>query len=218
MNYSTKSLCFKQMAGRFSLFVLTVMIANMVSVSPVNAQDRECRIAAISGGFAVLKRGDTKMRRPTGEVILQGDMLNKSSSAQISIQCSDSAEITIGRATAVDLGALVAAPFEERRVFRILRGIAGFVMPGLSAPVEVKTMNAVASVRSTDWTVEVEGDVTHVFVRAGAVRVKGTSGETANLASGEGVTVLAGGTLGPVKSWGQGRIDAMNDRLGGSWR
>jgi ferric-dicitrate binding protein FerR (iron transport regulator) len=197
---------------------LCVISMGVVLGSPAYAQDRECRITAISGGFAVLKRDGVKLRKPVGEVIQQGDVLNKSSSTQLSITCSDQSEITIGRATLMDLGAVVAAPLGERRVFRVLRGIAGFVMPNDGAPVEVRTLNAVASVRSTEWTVEVDGDVTHVFVRGGVVQVTGSSGEAARLSLGEGVTVVADGTLGPVKSWGQGRIDGMNERLGGNWR
>ena len=208
---------FREGIRRISLFGLGALVAGVLVNTPAHAQDRECRIAAISSGYAVLTRDDIKLRRPIGEIIRQGDRLSKSSSAQISIACSDQGKITIGRATEVDLGALVAAPLGERRVFRILRGIAGFVMPGQSAPIEIKTLNAVASVRSTEWTVEVEGDITHVFVRGGVVQVTGTSGEAASLSSGEGVTVVTDGTLGPVKTWGQGRIDAMNDRLGGDW-
>lgn len=188
------------------------------ATTSADAQDRQCKIAGISNGFAVLVRDGEKLRRPIGQSILTGDRLRKSASSQISITCSDKGEITIGRATEVDLGALIAAQPGERRVFRVLRGIAGFVMPRQAAPVEVKTLNAVASVRSTEWTVEVEGEVTHIFVREGLVQVTGEGGETAPLGTGEGVSVLADGTLGPVKTWGQGRVDAMNARLGGDWR
>ena len=195
---------------------LLVVIA--LTATSANAQERQCQIASVSNGFATLIRDGEKLRKPIDQPIQQGDRLNKSVSAQVSITCSDGGEITIGRASEVDLGALLTTPIGERRVFRILRGIAGFVMPEQAVPVEVKTLNAVASVRSTEWTVEVDGDITHVFVREGLVQVTGDSGQTAPLGNGEGVSVLADGTLGPVKSWGQGRIDAMNARLGGDWR
>ena len=200
-----------------AVFPMLVVALSLVAV-PAHAQDRECRIAAISGGAVAILRGGETLRNPVGKPIRQGDRLQKTGSAQISIACSDGSEITIGRGTEVDLGGLIAAPQGEGRVFRVLRGVAGFVMPKGAAPVQVKTLNAVASVRSTEWTVEVDGDVTHVFVRGGVVQVTGTSGETAPLGTGEGVSVMADGTLGPVKSWAQGRIDAMNARLGGSWR
>lgn len=205
--------------GRGRTFFTASFIALMAGIAtPVAAQDRQCQIADVSNGYATVIRDREKLRRSVGLVILQGDTLRKSASAQISITCTDKGEITIGRATEVDLGALIATPTGERRIFQILRGIAGFVMPAQAAPVEVRTLNAVASVRSTEWTVEVEGEITNVFVRAGVVSVMGDSGQAADLGTGEGVSVLADGTLGPVKFWGQGRIDKMNARLGGSWR
>ncbi|MEO9895803.1 MAG: FecR family protein [Paracoccaceae bacterium] len=201
-----------------SCLVSALLSITPIMSTPVYAAERQCQIADISNGFATIFRQDETLRKPIGLSIQQGDRLRKSASAQVSITCSDGGEITIGRATEVDLGALIATPVGENRIFQILRGIAGFVMPGQAAPVEIKTLNAVASVRSTEWTVEVDGDVTHVFVREGLVQVTGISGQTAPLGDGEGVSVLADGTLGPVKSWGQSRIDAMNARLGGDWR
>ena len=199
------------------VFSALLVIATLTSM-PALAADRQCQITNTSNGSATLIRDGETLRDPIGLSIQQGDKLRKSASAQISISCSDGGEITIGRASEVDLGALIAAPVGENRVFQILRGIAGFVMPGEAAPVEVKTLNAVASVRSTEWTVEIEGDVTHVFVREGLVQVTGNSGQTVPLSDGEGVSVLADGTLGPVDAWGQDRIAAMKARLGGDWR
>jgi ferric-dicitrate binding protein FerR (iron transport regulator) len=165
----------------------------------------------------VLIRADERLDTALGQTIQPGDRLVKSDAVQVSIICSDGGEITIGRASEVDLGSLIAAPVQERRIFRLLRGIAGFVKPDQAEPVEVKTMNAVAAVRSTEWTVEVDGDVTHVFVRKGVVQVTGDSGAVTRLEVGQGVTVMADGTLGPVTRWGQDRIEAMNARLGGGW-
>lgn len=200
-------------------YVFSVVLAVAALAAPsAHAEGRQCQITSISNGFATLIRDSETFRSPVGQLIKQGDKLAKSASARVSITCSDGGEITIGRASEVDLGNLVSAPIGEPRVFRILRGVAGFVMPKQAAPVEVETLNAVASVRSTEWTVDVDGDTTHVFVREGLVQVTGTSGQTAPLGSGEGVSVLADGSLGPVASWGQGRIDAMNARLGGDWR
>ncbi len=195
-----------------------LLAVTSLAATSAHAEGRQCRITSISNGFATLIRDNETFRRPVGQLIKQGDKLEKSASAQVSITCSDGGEITIGRASEVNLGNLVSAPIGEPRVFRILRGVAGFVMPKQAAPVEVETLNAVASVRSTEWTVDVDGNTTHVFVREGLVKVTGTSGQTAPLDTGEGVSVLADGTLGPVASWGQGRIDAMNARLGGDWR
>jgi ferric-dicitrate binding protein FerR (iron transport regulator) len=194
--------------------VFALMTCNTIQAE---AQERSCRIADITRGPAVLIRADERLDTALGQTIQPGDRLVKSDAVQVSIICSDGGEITIGRASEVDLGSLIAAPVQERRIFRLLRGIAGFVKPDQAEPVEVKTMNAVAAVRSTEWTVEVDGDVTHVFVRKGVVQVTGDSGAVTRLEVGQGVTVMADGTLGPVTRWGQDRIEAMNARLGGGW-
>jgi len=182
------------------------------------AEDRSCEISAVYNGTVSLLRDGAIITDPIGQLILQGDRFEKTSSAQILIVCSDQGEITIGASTEVDLGSLIEAPVGERRIFRVLRGISGFVMPAEAAPVDVLTLNAVASVRSTEWTVEVEEGETHVFVREGIVNVAGSGGASVDLTDGEGVTVMVDGVLGPVKSWGQGRIDAMSARLGNGWR
>ncbi|AXI45262.1 hypothetical protein C1J03_03960 [Sulfitobacter sp. SK012] len=198
--------------------VLSAFMLCSLSSTQATAEDRVCIIDKVSNGWAEILRGGDTIVDPQGQAIQQGDRLRKNRKSQISISCSDEGEITIGQDTEIDLDDLVKAPIGEPRVFRILRGISGFVMPGRAAPVQVKTLNAVASVRSTEWTVEVEGKMTHVFVRKGLVDVSAKNGQTAALSTGEGVTVMADGTMGPVESWGQSRITAMNGRLGGRWR
>ena len=207
----------RQARSLLGVMALVMALATALAASDAEAQDRQCQIANIASGTAVLMRAGVMLDTALGQTIQPGDRLVKSDAVQVSITCSDGSEITIGRAGEVDLGSLIAAPVQERRIFRLLRGIAGFVKPEQAEPVEVKTMNAVAAVRSTEWTVEVDGDATHVFVRKGVVQVTGESGEVTQLEVGQGVTVLADGTLGPVTAWGRDRIEAMNARLGGGW-
>ncbi|MBZ8134965.1 FecR domain-containing protein [Afifella sp. IM 167] len=79
---------------------------------------------------------------------------------------------------------------------------------------QVLTPHAIASVRGTVYAVDVAAESTAVFVSEGVVGVaRRDSTDDVQLAAGEGVDVKPGEPL-EVKTWGQGRVDALLARFG----
>ena len=79
---------------------------------------------------------------------------------------------------------------------------------------QVLTPHAIATVRGTTFAVDVETDVTSVFVVEGSVAVEERSGSDAVLLGpGDGVDVRPGEPL-VVRQWPQPRVDALLARLG----
>jgi ferric-dicitrate binding protein FerR (iron transport regulator) len=79
---------------------------------------------------------------------------------------------------------------------------------------DVITPQAIAAVRGTKWTVDVEGGKTSVFVVDGRVRVARPRGRgSVVLGAGDGVDVEPTGDL-IVKRWPPARVSALMARLG----
>lgn len=80
---------------------------------------------------------------------------------------------------------------------------------------QIRTPQAIASVRGTEWAVEVQSGQTSVLVLTGAVRVSRSNGAAAvTLQRGQGVDVTdARGPL-EVTTWPLGRVRALLARFG----
>jgi hypothetical protein len=81
---------------------------------------------------------------------------------------------------------------------------------------EIRTPQAIAAVRGTQWTVDVAGGKTAVFVVTGRVSVRRVSGGTGsvNLSAGEGVDVEPGTAPLVVRRWPAARASALLARFG----
>ena len=82
-------------------------------------------------------------------------------------------------------------------------------------PFQIRTPQAIAAVRGTEWAVDVAGAKTAVFVFSGRVSVRGPNGPAVGLRSGQGVDVEAGAAAPlQVKSWPAQRVAALVARFG----
>jgi ferric-dicitrate binding protein FerR (iron transport regulator) len=81
---------------------------------------------------------------------------------------------------------------------------------------EIRTPQAIAAVRGTQWAVDVAGGKTAVFVVTGRVSVRRISGGTGsvNLGPGEGVDVEPGTAPLVVRRWPAARASALLARFG----
>jgi hypothetical protein len=81
---------------------------------------------------------------------------------------------------------------------------------------EVRTPQAIAAVRGTQWAVDVAGGKTAVFVVTGRVAVRRVSGGTGsvNVSPGEGVDVEPGTAPLVVRRWPAARASALLARFG----
>jgi ferric-dicitrate binding protein FerR (iron transport regulator) len=79
---------------------------------------------------------------------------------------------------------------------------------------QIRTPQAIAAVRGTEWAVDAAGAKTAVFVLSGRVSVRRLAGPAVILRSGEGVDVEAGAAPLEVKSWSSQRAAALMARFG----
>ncbi|PWJ21387.1 FecR family protein [Jannaschia seohaensis] len=176
-----------------------------------------CQVVEVTIGAATIQRGRTRVTAVVGHVLATGDRIRTEAAARVRILCDSGLTVDVGPDTRIDLDALLVPP-EEGGAVRLLRGVAGFLLPRpRSGGFEVRTPSAVAAVRSTEWAVEVSGEATTAFVREGRVAVGGRR-SVVLLGPGEGVEVTAQGALGPVQSWDAERVDALGARIGPAWQ
>lgn len=86
---------------------------------------------------------------------------------------------------------------------------------GKRNPFQIRTPDAIASVRGTRWTVDVSGTRTSVFVVAGSVAVRRkSSNQRVLLQAGDGVDVEPTVATLVVKQWSAARVEALLARFG----
>ncbi|MEO1207686.1 MAG: FecR family protein [Pseudomonadota bacterium] len=202
-------------------FAASLILAMACSQTEALATDLDdCKIDTVAGQVSATSQGESRAVAP-GLSIGSADTLTTGPDGRVRIVCRAETSFVVGSATQIVFEKLARATKSESFTARIIDGIAGFIVQMTGGErFEVHTPSAVASVRSTEWTVEVIEGGTAVFVRKGAVAVHGKRAPDVKvlLRRGEGVDVTAQGRLGSVKSWGQKRIDRMNGRLGFDWK
>ena len=207
---------------------MTIRIAALLALlslaGPAQAEIlRRCAITVVDGPRVEIRRAGVALPGVPGLEVFNGDLVVTGPGTRVTLACGDGMRVAVAGGTSIDLGTLTGAAAAESYGARLLRGLAGFVLPLVGTRrFEVRTPTAVAAVRSTEWLVEVEGDgATAVFVREGAVVVRALQGGAPQggglLEAGEGIDVTAAGVAGPVTDWGAGRIEAVSARLGTGW-
>lgn len=200
-----------------STLALSCAILATPDASSAQSAD-QCQVTRTSGRVLV-ERGEERDRLTAGEVVQSGDRIITRSRAQVTIRCTGELAIVVGAQTRIGLDRLLRPEGDAPSTsgIDVFRGIVGFLRPGGRRDgFVVRTPSAVAAVRSTEWTIEVDDNATAAFVRDGVVLVAFAE-DTVRLTPGDGVDVAADGSGGPVKQWGQGRIDGQSERLGPDW-
>lgn len=202
------------------LFAGTLLCALLITPSPSSAQPVDCSVSATIGDNRI-QRGSNETEVSVGDAILETNVILTSDEGRVRIECANAAIFVIGPATEFRVEGLSQVSGADHYLIRLAKGIAGFIAPLVGeGRFEVRTPSAVASVRSTEWTVDVDASQSAIFVREGVVAVKASSIDANEvlLSAGEGVDVLNNGQKSPIRIWGQARVDAMNARLGFDWQ
>lgn len=182
----------------------------LLAVGGAAAQEgRSCTLSRLSGS-ATLLRDATLAPAQAGDLLADRDRLRTGATAKAEVTCSDGTTVTLGAATELDLGRLSGGGGGGTLV-GLLEGIARFVLPEARRPgdFEVSAPTAVASVRSTEWLMQVAEGGTAVLVMRGRVGVRGrVPGPVRELTPGEGVDVAAGAPVPAPRVWGPDRAAA----------
>ena len=199
-----------------------------IGPAPAFAQDAVGRLSRAEGVVLVLRDGTTEPLS-VGREVLRGDRIMTSPQSRGEITLLDSTMVIIGPSSTVEAVALVtdAAGVRQQGTLDLISGIVrSLVTPG--GAFDVQTRAAVASVRSTEFVVEVTAPQVSVFVADGVVAVVplgtaatpgdlddeaagavvGESADTAppTLSAGQGIDVVGGEGMGGVREWGDQRI------------
>lgn len=201
--------------------ILVAALALALTQVAAFAGTRSCAVDGIEGAEARAWHGGAWVALATGTPVPPEAKVATGPDTRVNIRCDDGTVITIGPGTEVNLER-VAGPSGPGTnvVLQLIEGIVGLVAPNRTWDrFEVRTPVAIASVRSTEWLVEISAaDEAAVFVRAGRVAVLPSAGTGAALGPGEGITVAGDGAPGPVKTWGAERIARATGALGFGWR
>ena len=190
----------------------TGALAQNVTQRPVT-----CSVETVVGQAEAIT-GDLRRRLELQAPVTLHDRIETAERALVTLVCPDDLRITVGPSSVV---VLVDVDQEATGWGASLStGIARFARPLFGgARFEVRTPSAVASVRSTVWTVEATEAATTVFVSEGQVVVTPLAKASPNgpteavLDAGQGVDVSFAKGIGVIEKWGQARIDLQESRL-----
>ena len=187
------------------VFLLVLALAG-----PLAAADAVGRVGRQQGSVVVL-RGLRPQALIIGAEVFADDTVRTGPASKVRIDCQNGLTIVIGPATQVQLATYVADQAGGLDVvlglFSGIVRLIGEALPG-SRRIDVETRTAVASVRATDWLVDLTPETTGVFVAQGQVEVRGRAGGSVVLAPGEGTDVRDGAPPTPARPWGAARRDA----------
>jgi hypothetical protein len=175
-------------------------------------QERTC-IAARVVGEATIQRGTASQPVRPAMSLHQGDQLVTAAGSRVEMRCPDGSSLIIGERSSVRLSIFITNSRRQNAVVEVLEGIVRALLPSGHAweRFDIVTRTAVASVRSTEWIVDVKPDTTGVFVRSGGVLVSSRVNQAqVFLQPGYGVDVGTQAAVLEVRLWGQARI---NDAL-----
>lgn len=191
--------------------LIWLALAGGAAAQDAAAQDREAiGIADLVDGVVTVLRGEEQLRLGDGDQLFIDDRIVTSGNARLRIAFEDGSVLAVGPGTAVEISEY-AAPEQGAldATLTLFLGIlrATVASDAASADFNVTTQAAVASVRSTEWTVEVGRDPhTAVFVIDGTVAVSGTAGGEVILQAGEGTDVELGEPPAAPVEWGAPRV------------
>lgn len=189
---------------------LAVLIAAVVLQSPALAQSGETvgRVSDLTGPATVIRDG-TPIALRRGADIHATDRLRTLEGAKLEVRFDDGSRLILGADSVVEV-ARYAPGDGGRGLLDMVQGVLRVVLDKAAAwsSFDVETANAVASARSTEWVVVLSPDGTAVFVVDGRVAVS-AQGREIELGPGEGTDVPPDAPPGPVKRWGQGRVDEV---------
>jgi len=184
----------------------------MLSTPTHAASGATCTVQSIDGSAAEVWRNGTILTLRDAMPLMSNDRIETGAGTRLTVLCSEGTRITIGPETSIDLGDFTSGGSNWSSF--LMEGVSWFARPFFRDDrFEVRTPSAVASVRSTEWFVDVKEGATAVFVDEGGVLVSASDSGTL-LEADLGIDVSASGVAGPAKRWGKKRIDALRQRLG----
>lgn len=168
-------------------------------------------------GTASLLRGDVQSVLVGGEEIAVGDVVTTLAESRLRIALADGSQLNLGELTRMTIAEFEFAPevLTRKAAFDLKAGLCQAVTAkaATGSSFVIRTQNAVAATRSTEWIVEAKKAETSVFVLEGKVDVAESAIAFRSLSSAEQDKAMLlgagqfttigkmslGGSLGPKK-------------------
>lgn len=173
------------------------------------------RMSRMSGAVTI-QRGDSAVAGSVDLPIEVTDRIRTGADSRAEITFDDNSVMTVGPESEVAIASFAPAAAESNAVIDLLSGIVRVTVNAATGwgRFEVRTATAVASVRGTDYLVELNEKGSAVFVAEGRVAVSSRAGAgTVVIREGQGVDVTAEYKPLVVKTWGAKRRDAALARV-----
>jgi ferric-dicitrate binding protein FerR (iron transport regulator) len=212
----------RRLCGFPALLVLIWTLIWMLAwtlVSPAVAADRipVGRVIRQEGSAAVLRDA---LRSPLlpGTAVFAGDVIETAAASRVTLRFDDDSTLTAGPESRVAVSQYAVSP-EGNRIGALFSLLAGIVRTAVQqaglGSFAIQTEAAVASARSTEWTVEILPTSTAVLGLAGTVEVTArATGASVTLTSGQGTDVAPGGGLTPPVTWRAPRVERTLSLVG----
>jgi hypothetical protein len=205
--------------GRFSTLLVLVLAVTMTGILPALAADRVPvgRVIRQEGGASVLRDAVRSPLLP-GTAVFAGDVVETAVSSRVTLRFEDDSTLTAGPESRVAVSQYAVSP-EGNRIGALFSLLAGIVRTAVQqaglGSFAIQTEAAVASARSTEWTVEILPASTAILGLAGTVEVTArATGASVTLASGQGTDVAPGGGLTPPVTWRAPRVERTLSLVG----
>jgi ferric-dicitrate binding protein FerR (iron transport regulator) len=206
--------------GRFSTLLVMAPMLAMTGVLPALAAERVPvgRVIRQEGGASVLRDAVRSPLLP-GTAVFAGDVVETAVSSRVTLRFEDDSTLTAGPSSRVAVSEYVVTP-AGGRTSALLTLLAGIVRTAVQqagfGSFAVQTEDAVASARSTEWTVEILPASTAVLGIEGAVEVAGRrTGASVTINPGQGTDVAPGSAAPtPPVTWGAPRVERTLSLVG----
>jgi ferric-dicitrate binding protein FerR (iron transport regulator) len=197
--------------GALGAFALLGPDAAQAAATPVGSVTK-------ARGTASLSRAGQQMTLAGGEDVFAGDIVTTLADSRLRIGLKDGSQLNLGELTKMTIAAFDFSPDDLKREAAfdlkdgLLQAITAKAAPGSSFV--IRTRNAVAATRSTDWIVNTAKAETSVYVLEGKVDVAESAlgfrslssadqDKAMLLAAGQSVTIgkmALGATLAPKQA------------------
>ena len=171
-------------------------------------------VAKLAGTAGVVA-GATTAPLTVGTQLMVGDRVVTGADGRVEIDCADGSTIVVGAGTSVAITAFATGADGSGKtgLIELAEGVLRVSLARVWQRFEVTTPTAVASVRSTEWVMDVAAGNSAVFVVRGRVEVvdRQLKGGVI-LDPGDGTDVKAGAPPTVAHRWAKKRVDAVLSR------
>ncbi len=187
----------------------------LMAAGPALGDDRPAGHVALRMGDAWIERMGERMEVSAGTPVFQADLMVTGRRGRLKVLFTDDALVSLGSNSRVLVTRHLFDPDSASRATRLellagkLRALVQKMVAGSQADFQVKTSNAVAGVRGTEFILEMEGGQTRLYTLTGEVALGGEGAEPVLVAAGQSSRTDASGHPGLAQAVAAAELDKL---------